>query len=615
MSTLLESFRDAIEETNVRLHKPTFAEFVESGFPLGGDDRFSKFDIELAPWFRLLAKWIEDDSVEWIYLIQGSQTAKTTFLMAALLYFSQYASGPCPMFWASATEGEAKIFITDRLRPFLQTSVSENTELRRKDWKQTAFRVFNSFVKVGYASAIATMRSYPARILLGDEIGIWKISVEYFLKRARTFKGSRKGIFGSTPPFDRESPSWKNVKAANFFQIHVPCEHCGKEQYLSFNRIRWYEQTADERKEGTPWDMAKVRATARYHCEYCDQVWDENKKIKQIGRGKLVCVDPDTYEPTAIRDITAFAVQIPSTYSPFTRWGELAVNFLEAKAAGKQALDIFVTDELAECPKQEDEETTKPTMFSKYVDPQRKRGFAAGYDLYTLGVDVQGSGALYTHLLGFRGGEKMTVHVLDYQVIPWKDSVGVPDFSEFLHYVAPFRHNLYCCVLDATDGVTRPDIEDFCMAQGHPFYTVIDRGFSPVTKAQWKQHDAWKTRSKRSNLGQKYLIINSSHIKNDIVAAMDREVGSVDAWSFPSDTENVVFQHYSNEKRTIAKDNRGKPAYKWIPRYANAQQHFWSCFVYAVAAAEDQRQMLSKTNSQTVHRPRRVRSEGVSIWR
>jgi phage terminase large subunit GpA-like protein len=613
-TNLCQIYENAIAGVNQTLLPLSFREFVANGFPLTEDDRFTTFDISLAPWFSGLADWVENPDIDWIYLIQGSQTAKTTFLMACLLYYSQFARGNCPIFWASATESEAQLFIKDRLRPFLQQSIGEDYGIDPKKWKMTAFRVFNSFVKVGYATAIATMRSWPARILLGDEIGIWRVPVEYFHKRTRTFRGVRKGIFGSTPPFDGNTASWATVRKADCYQIYVPCPHCDYEQFISFSRIRWYEKTAEERAAGASWDFVKVNATAQYRCVACDKAWDEANKMALIAKGKFVCVDHETHERTAPKHGNARALHLPATYSPFTTWGELAVAFLEAKEAGITAFHTFVTDELAETPKTDDDtDSIEPSIFTQFVVP-RKRGFSEGYAVYTMGIDVQGNGALYVVLCGFSPGNAMSAHVLDHQVLRWKNDVGVPDFSALLEYVAPFRHRIYCALFDATDGVTRPDTQNFCAQAGHPFYMLIDRGSSPIVKAEWKVPESQKRKAIRSR-SDRFLMVNSSFFKNDLLAAMERDPAGSDAWSFPSDADADFFGQLCNEKRTPGVDNRGKPTYKWVVRYAGAPNHYLSALIYGLAGAEDQRRTLSMSDAaRNVARGRRFRNQGVDAW-
>ena len=116
-------YAEVIEEQLNTLEEIKILDFFKSGFTLTSDDRFAKFDLSLSPWIAALCEWFDDPKTDWIFLIQGSQTCKTTFMMGVLLHVSQNISGAVPCLWVSSLEEEAKIFVSDRLKPFLEGSI------------------------------------------------------------------------------------------------------------------------------------------------------------------------------------------------------------------------------------------------------------------------------------------------------------------------------------------------------------------------------------------------------------------------------------------------------------------------------------------------------------
>ena len=158
----------------------TLLEFLEDGFYLTPNDRYSKFDIEMSPWC--------------------SQVSKTTFMIGVLLYVSQYVRGAVPCMWVHNTQTEVKKFVKDRLMVLLNNP--DNATKKGADrWATEGFYFNNSYLKIGYATTKDSMASIPARFVFGDECGKWKESTSYAKLRTRTFEGTNFfGIFASTPP-------------------------------------------------------------------------------------------------------------------------------------------------------------------------------------------------------------------------------------------------------------------------------------------------------------------------------------------------------------------------------------------------------------------------------
>src|SRR5690606_37361923 len=147
----------------------------------------------------------------------------------------------------------------------------------------------------------------------------------------------------------------------------VPCPNpsCGEFQRLSLKGLKW------EGKQGEVWDYETVKKTTHYRCVACKSPWYENQKLSIIQKGKMVCVDPEKqYAPTDPKIHDSNTLQISSLYSIFTKWSELALAFLKAKHSGREELEYFITDELAEIPEApaEEGESLEKNILYKFVD-------------------------------------------------------------------------------------------------------------------------------------------------------------------------------------------------------------------------------------------------------
>lgn len=601
---------DAAKKASKLPRYSSLLEFFEQGFTLTEDDRFKKFDLRFSPWIRVLCNWFDDPNVDWIYLSMGSQVAKTTFMMGTLLYVSQYVRGAVPCMWVQAVEELAKIFISKRLKPFLDNSGSE--ALSSGKWKNEAFRVYNAAVKVGISTSEATLRTHPARYVFGDEYSIWEQTIQYVMQRTRTFEGCRKGIFGSTPPRDPNHHCVQQIRSGNWWQWWVPCPACSVYQPMLFANLKWYQK----KHEDENWDYEKVKETARYKCRECGELWSEQQKLEIINLGKAVCVDCETYEQVSPKVCDSNTLQINALYSVFTSFGQLAKNFLTAKAAGSEALKTFFTDELAEIPEAVGTESLKELELGKYQHPTRRSGYQDGFALYTVGVDVQRTGKLYYVIQGWQSGGIVSGHTLKHGTVSWRDGNGLPSWKSLMAELAPWQHCLYAVGIDSTDGVVAQDVFDFCYWSGKLYVPIKDTGSGQLLKVTRRSSADFRGRE-NSQRQVSVLVINSSMIKDDIAAAFLRAPGEPGAWSFPSDCDETFLRHLANEKRATIKQN-GRVVTKWIPRYSGAPQHYFSALVYATAVMEEQRYRIQTTKAQESNDQiqfRRIRSNGVNVWR
>lgn len=576
----------------------TFAAFLQHGFSLNKEDRFARFDFKYSPWVRTIASWIDSATVEWVYLIQGSQTCKTTVQMAFLLYVSQ--KEPCRLLWVQSTEEEAKQFITERLRPYIDGYDSE--AITKRSWRIESFRVFKARVKVGYASNEQTLKTVPAAYVVGDECAMWKHAISLVKKRTRTFTGKRKGLFATTPPKNGTHHSWQEAKEADFYQWWVPCPKCSEYQPLTMSGLKWGG------KDGEGWNYEVVKATAYYECRACKAKMYERDKLDIINRGKAVCVSPDNnFKPVADKNNTAKTLQVSALYSVFTTWGEEACLFLQAKHAGVDALKIFITDELAEVPNNvEASENLKDYELAKFIDGSRQSGFLTGYDLYTAGTDVQRNGELYVVLVGWKKGVIPTGHVLVADVVQWCGGNFAEKWARLLSFAAPVGQMLARMAIDATDGLVSQDIFDFCNYAGRQFVALKDSTNLHV-KTSLKRIDQ-EVGGKKTGRQQLVLVANSDKIKDDLASAFARPAGEVGSWSFPSDIAPEFLKALTMEHRVTEKSGKSS----WKPVYVHAPNHYFSALVYACAAMEEYRIFLQPGQAVQAHqqRPRMV-SRGI----
>ncbi len=155
------------------------------------------------------------------------------------------------------------------------------------------------------------LRSMPARYVFLDEVDAYPASadvegdpVTLAEARSQTFSHRRKVLLISTPTIKGMSRIEREYEASEQQRYFVPCPHCGHEQVLKFERLRW--------EKGKP-------ETARYYCEACEKPIGERHKTAMLKGGEWRAT-AETNDPTT----TGF--HISALYSPagWKSWADIA---------------------------------------------------------------------------------------------------------------------------------------------------------------------------------------------------------------------------------------------------------------------------------------------------
>jgi len=190
---------------------------------------------------------------------------------------------PGPMLAVQPTVELAKRNSRQRIDPLIE----ESPELRERVKPARSRDAGNTMLSKEFAGGILIMtgansavglRSTPARYLFLDEVDAYPASadeegdpVSLAEARSLTFAHRRKALLVSTPTIRGLSRIEREFEASDQRRYHVACPHCGHDQWLKFERLRW--------EKGQP-------ETAEYHCEDCDQPIAEHHKTAMLAAGE-----------------------------------------------------------------------------------------------------------------------------------------------------------------------------------------------------------------------------------------------------------------------------------------------------------------------------------------
>ncbi|CCK81221.1 terminase gpA endonuclease subunit [Desulfobacula toluolica] len=287
----------------------------------------------------------------------------------------------------------------DRVTPMLQNSVRLRSYLTgyEKDLSSSRINLQHMTIYFGWAGSVSALANKPIRYVISDEIdkpGFGDAKKEaspldLIDKRLITYRDISKHWKISTPTV-KSGNIWQelNHNTDVIFDYHVKCPFCGQLQLMTMKRIKWDGGSKADPKE------IKNKKLARYECEHCQELWDDNIRNRAarngdwIARGTVISIESylEKFRPANV------GFHLPAWNSYFVSLSECAAAFLKGMKTKKKLKDFrnsfeaMPWEEYEVLAKKEDEEVLRcKTKLPPQVVPEAAVALTAGIDLQKTG--------------------------------------------------------------------------------------------------------------------------------------------------------------------------------------------------------------------------------------
>jgi phage terminase large subunit GpA-like protein len=336
----------------------------------------------LTPYVREPLACFSDPRVSDVTMCFGTQTAKSTILLIGMAW--RMVNNPNPTLWVAPNENFVRSFSENRWQPMVDdcrklAALKPENHNRYKTLEQQFRDCTVNFVG---SNSPANLASRPIGLLIMDETDKFaepssKEAGAVALAENRTKSFTNALRVKTSTPTTREGEIWQAFLAGDQRYYYVPCPHCQHMQRLVWPRVKWADDAKLE--DGKTWNIERVKETAAYHCESCEQPINSGHKTKMLREGEWRATNPNA--PAGRR-----SYHLNSLYAPWRscNFGELAAQFITSKV-GLLGLQDFINGALAEPWEEQMAEDERPINFGEY----RLREPLADGEVRMMGVDVQ----------------------------------------------------------------------------------------------------------------------------------------------------------------------------------------------------------------------------------
>lgn len=291
---------------------------------------------ERTPYLREIMDCLStNSSIKRVVFMKGAQIGGTECGNNWIGYVIHHAPGP--MLAILPTVEMAKRNSKQRLEPLIEESDAIRERVKPARSRDSGNTILQKEFEGGVlvltgANSAAGLRSMPVRFLFLDEVDAYPGDVEgegdpvaLAEARTRTFPW-RKILMVSTPTIKGASRIERAYEQSDQRRYLVPCPHCGAEQWLKFEQLKWPKGKPEE---------------AAYECEHCDAKIAEHHKSWMLANGR--------WEPQAESATKTAGFHLSSLYSPYgwRSWAQIARAWVDAQGSDA-AIKSFKNTELGE---------------------------------------------------------------------------------------------------------------------------------------------------------------------------------------------------------------------------------------------------------------------------
>uniref|UniRef100_A0AAU8B762 Terminase n=1 Tax=Dulem virus 34 TaxID=3145752 RepID=A0AAU8B762_9CAUD len=517
----------------------------------------------VTPYLVEIMDTFDDDTIEKVIFIKCTQVGGTSTMENML--GSLIDQAPAPTMIVYPSDDLAERTVDAKLEPMIKSCKVLSEKYREHISKKLQLKFGTMTVYLNGANSPADLASTNIRYLFLDEVDKYPGAskkeadpVSLAIERTKTYTTNRFVFMASTPTL-KTGHIWKAKEEADAEKHYfVPCPHCGKYIELKFAQIRWPGKDVVQ-------NNAERAEMASYVCQACGCVITDQDKGKMLEAGRWEFVRKNTEHPKSV------AFWINTLYSPFTRFSEIAREFMRSKD-DPELLQNFTNSWLAE-PWEDTKLKTNADLVMERQTETPEWTLPEWTKLVTGGIDVQ-ENCLYWTIRAW--GDFMTSqNVAHGQAL----SMAEVERAMNVEFALPSGEKAVVNLALMDSGDQTDEVYEFCAVNSD--WVLPCKGTSTML-SHYRLSTVNKAGS-RAN-GMTLVLVDGGKYKDQIAARMKKPNGT-GSWQVYKGCDLDYAEQVTAEHK-VTERSGGKMVQKWVLKSSHADNHYLDCEVYAAAAAD-----------------------------
>ncbi len=384
------SFEEAFAKVRGIVRPPpklSLSEWADEHFYISSESAAVPGRWKTLPYQKGIMDAVSDPAVTQITLMKSARVGYTLMINATIGYYIH--QDPSTIMVVQPTVDDAKGYSKESIAPMIRDCPAlsaivlddENSAVASRDSGNTILhkKFPGGVLAMVGANSGTGFRRTSRRIVLFDEVDGYPPSagsegdqIKLGIKRSEYYH-NRKIVAGSTPGLARSSRIAELFEAGDQRRYYVPCPHCEHMDFLAFHE-------SDEGGHWMHWPKDRPQ-DATFICSKCGCEIEHKHKREIVAKGEWRAARPD------VIGHVSFHIWAAYSYSPNASWGQIAMEFIEAKD-NVEKLKAFVNQTLGETWQEKGDAPEWERLY------QRRENYPIasvpdGVKFLTCGVDVQ----------------------------------------------------------------------------------------------------------------------------------------------------------------------------------------------------------------------------------
>ncbi len=506
-----------------------------------------------------------DSDIEEIVFVKPTQVGGTEAMLNMLAYIA--AQDPAPTLAVYPSDELGERVVKKRIRPMIYASEPLWRRFRPNESSTSELFFDGMSITVTGSGSPAQLSSFAMRNLFLDEVDKYPGAskkesdpISLARERTKTFRNNRKIYYTSTPTL-KTGHIWKAMEDADVVKHYfVPCPHCGK-----YIELKWAQVKFPDDEKMSYADRAEF---AVYVCQECGAIITDRDKPEMLQHGEWRIVEQRAQIPRKV------AFWINTLYSPFTRFPEIAKEFLTSKD-DPEKLQNFVNSWLAE-PWEDTKLKTSADLVLERQTALPEFTVPAWAKVLTAGVDVQETCVYWT--IRAWGNYLTSQNIAHGQAGNFAEIERIMN----LQYLREETGDPLVVALALIDSGDNTDlVYDFCASNSD--WALPSKGSSHPMDTHFRLSKVNRTDSKA--YGMPLAIIDTGKYKDMIAGRMRKENGT-GSWMVYAGCDRTYAEQVTAEHKVNVKTAGGRTVQTWVLKTTHGDNHFLDCEVYAMCAAD-----------------------------